>query len=204
MQLLHHYWVDRNNPSVYLTNTNNQGKFLPRVEGLDIVHRFTDENGIECFLSQVPDEEEVTETDPFSGFTRTYIKYKITETEGPGMTIVDQATWDQLVADYDARQTVLRWDVTRKYRDQLLALTDWVVIKAKETGSNLSTEFKNWRQELRDLPTQTAFPITLPVAPAPVEGVELTLQGAYEGELRSVSMINDPLPAPEIDLLGIE
>jgi hypothetical protein len=205
MQLLHHYWVDRNNPSVYLTATNNQGKFLPRIEGLDIVHRFTDENGIECFLSQVPDEEEVTEVDPFSGITRTYIKYRVTETEGAGMKIIDQATWDQLIADYDARQTVLRWDVTREYRDQLLQLTDWVVIKAKETGVNLSAEFKTWRQSLRDLPNSTPFPITLPVAPAPVEGVEESVQGAYGGALRSVPMINDPLPAPVIDpFLGIE
>ena len=204
MQLLHHYWVDRNNPSVYLTTTNNQGKFLPRIEGLEIVHRFTDENGIECFLSQVPDEEEVTETDPYSGITRTYIRYKVTETEGAGMTIVDQATWDSLVAAYDVRQTTARWDVVRTYRDKLLLATDWVVVKAKETGANLSADFKTWRQALRDLPTAETFPITLPTAPAPVEGVEETLQGAYEGELRSVPMINDPLPAPEIDLLGIE
>ncbi len=41
----------------------------------------------------------------------------------------------------------------RKKRDRLLAQDDWRVIKAKETGSTLSTSFKNYRQALRDLPS---------------------------------------------------
>ena len=203
MQLLHHYWVDRNNPSVYVTTTNNQGKFLPRIEGLEIVHRLTDENGIECFLSQIPDEEEVTETDPYSGITRTYTRYRVTETEGAGLKIVNQTTWDQLIADFDTRQEAKRVDVVRKYRSQLLDKTDWVVVKAKETGGTLSADFKSWRTSLRDLPTVGITTHTLPTAPAPVEGVEDTVQGAYESDLRAVGMINDPLPAPT-GLPGIE
>ena len=45
----------------------------------------------------------------------------------------------------------------RILRNQKLAETDWKVIKAKETGTNLSSAFKAYRQALRDLPT-TATP----------------------------------------------
>ena len=201
MQLLHHYWVDRNNPSVYVTTTNNQGKTLPRIEGLEIIHRLTDENGIDCFLSRIPDEEEVTET--VDGVTRTYTRYRVTETEGAGLNIVTQTEWDQIITDFDARQNTKRVDVVRKYRDQLLNKTDWVVVKAKETGGTLSTDFKSWRTSLRDLPTVGITTHTLPTAPVPVEGVEDTVQSAYESELRAVRMITDPLPA-STDLPGIE
>lgn len=46
----------------------------------------------------------------------------------------------------------------RKQRDKLLAESDWVVIKAKETGSNIPAKWKNYRQALRDLPQQEGFP----------------------------------------------
>ena len=42
-------------------------------------------------------------------------------------------------------------------RDKRLAATDWKVVKAKETGTNLSADFKAYRQALRDLPS-TATP----------------------------------------------
>jgi hypothetical protein len=42
-------------------------------------------------------------------------------------------------------------------RDKKLAATDWKVVKAKELGTNLSADFKAYRQALRDLPS-TATP----------------------------------------------
>ena len=42
-------------------------------------------------------------------------------------------------------------------RNKKLAESDWRVIKAKETGTNLSSAFKAYRQALRDLPA-TATP----------------------------------------------
>ena len=55
----------------------------------------------------------------------------------------------------------------RSQRDNLLAETDWVVIKAKETGGNLSAAFKEYRQALRDITAQDGFPydITWPEKP---------------------------------------
>ena len=44
----------------------------------------------------------------------------------------------------------------RDERDRLIAESDWRVIKAKETSTNISTTWKTYRQALRDLPsTQT-------------------------------------------------
>ena len=40
----------------------------------------------------------------------------------------------------------------RQKRDQLIAETDWLITKAKETGTNISAALKTYRQELRDLP----------------------------------------------------
>jgi hypothetical protein len=43
----------------------------------------------------------------------------------------------------------------RRKRDELLAETDWMVIKAQESGVPISQEWKNYRQALRDLPSTT-------------------------------------------------
>ena len=42
--------------------------------------------------------------------------------------------------------------VLRVKRNQLLIDTDWLVIRGLETGVGISTEWKNYRQTLRDLP----------------------------------------------------
>ena len=40
----------------------------------------------------------------------------------------------------------------RKIRNRKLTETDWKVISAKEKGTNLTTSFKNWRDNLRNIP----------------------------------------------------
>ena len=61
-------------------------------------------------------------------------------------------------------------------RDKRLVKDDWKIIKAKETGSNLSTAFKTYRQALRDLPS-TATP---------------TLDSNYNLDLTSVTWPTEP------------
>lgn len=39
----------------------------------------------------------------------------------------------------------------RSKRDALLNQTDWIVIKAKETGATIPTAWKTYRQALRDI-----------------------------------------------------
>jgi hypothetical protein len=58
------------------------------------------------------------------------------------------------IAELDAEEPVR---LLRIERDKKLAATDWKVVMAKETGTNLSADFKAYRQALRDLPS-TATP----------------------------------------------
>ena len=43
----------------------------------------------------------------------------------------------------------------RRQRDILLAETDWIVIKARESNATVPSAWKTYRQALRDLTTQT-------------------------------------------------
>ncbi len=49
----------------------------------------------------------------------------------------------------------------RAERDRLIAETDWVIVMAKETGTNISAAMKTYRQALRDLPLADGFPHTM-------------------------------------------
>jgi len=189
-QLLKHYLVDRDNLEVFATTPEQFSRPLfgtmgPNIEGLQGVHTLVDENGIRYFLATCPDETVIQEVE--------------------GLKILTQAEWDAEITAYDVRQEEKRWGFIRKYRDQLLTQTDWIVIKAKEQGTNLSDEFKTWRQSLRDLPNAVTFPLELPVAPEGVT-VDQATYDAYIEELRSIPMINDPLPPVETSsqILGPE
>lgn len=46
----------------------------------------------------------------------------------------------------------------RSQRDHLMAQTDWVVVKAQETGTEVPEEYLVYRQALRDVPLQSGFP----------------------------------------------
>jgi len=187
-KLLKHYWVDRDNLQVFAVSPAQWtqpmfGVVSFTADGLETVHRLTDENGIEFFLSTCPDETSIEEKE--------------------GLSVLTQEQWDAEIAAYDARQESKRWDFVRTYRDQLLEATDWIVIKAKEQGTNLSTTFKDWRQSLRDLPSAATFPTELPAAPDGVS-VDERIYDEYIVALRSVTMINDPLPpAPETEGLNL-
>ena len=81
-------------------------------------------------------------------------------------------SWDgsSVSADDDALatyQTEEKWKDIRSQRDLLLGNTDWVVVKAKETGGNISSDWKKYRQDLRDIPTQKdPDKITWPTKPS--------------------------------------
>ena len=47
-------------------------------------------------------------------------------------------------------------------RDDALNESDMHVIKQVECNVAITTEFRDWRQELRDLPNGDSFPVTLP------------------------------------------
>ena len=82
-----------------------------------------------------------------------------------GELIYENIHWDTSVytgtiptkAEVDAeQQKLLDGEAMRRlriHRDNLLKETDWVVTKASETGVAETTAWKNYRQELRDLPS---------------------------------------------------
>ena len=71
-----------------------------------------------------------------------------------------QITLDQLLVDAAAAELVTEnaWSDLRTKRDQLLASTDWEIVKHKELGTNIPTALKTYRQKLRDLPANTSDP----------------------------------------------
>lgn len=74
-------------------------------------------------------------------------------------------------SEHETRAGLLEWKQIRKYRDKLLAETDWVVIKARENGGTVPAKWKTYRVALRDLPAeQTAktkySDITWPTKPS--------------------------------------
>jgi hypothetical protein len=180
-QLIKHYWVDRDRPGVFATTPE---QFLQpmfgvvgfQVEGLVGVHRLTDENRIEFFLSTVPDETVIDEV--------------------PGLSILTQEEWDAEIEAYDTRQEAIRRNSVRKYRNALLDGTDWIVVRSIETNTPLVQAFVDWRQALRDLPETQPFPTEIPVAPEGVS-VDTTVYETYTGEIRGIHMVNDPLPPLE-------
>ena len=71
---------------------------------------------------------------------------------------------DDALAKYKIAE---KWKRVRLQRDFLLSQTDWVVVKAKETGGNVSAAWKKYRQDLRDVPTQSdPDKITWPTKPS--------------------------------------
>ena len=59
---------------------------------------------------------------------------------------------------YENEQTAKLAAFQRANRDALLSETDWMVIKAAETGAALADNWKAYRQALRDLPTHSSWP----------------------------------------------
>lgn len=59
-----------------------------------------------------------------------------------------------------------QWKSIKFQRDQLLQQSDWRVVKAADTGIPLSQEWKDYRQALRDITTQSdPFNIIWPTPP---------------------------------------
>ena len=66
------------------------------------------------------------------------------------------------VFDYTTKQWVLdveaTWAAVRATRDERLAATDWVVLRAADQGTPVPPEWMAYRQALRDVTEQPGFP----------------------------------------------
>jgi hypothetical protein len=211
-QLIKHYFINRETKG-WATDTRF-GLMMPNLKGLEIQHQLTTENDVPYCLSYVPEYFENTVTTSAEGlqdlqntsgitivsstatedaFEVVYHQDNDLETS-EGLQVLTQQQWDDEIAAYDARQEQKRYNILRPIRDEILFVTDWIVIKAKETGGTLSAGFKTWRQALRDLPDQTPFPTGFPTLPSNVENDPKVLAlYARWSEVTSIPMINDPL-----------
>jgi hypothetical protein len=211
-QLIKHYFINRETGG-WATDTRF-GLMMPNLKGLEIQYQLTTENNVPYCLSYVPEYFENTVTTSAEGlqdlentsgitivsstatedaFEVVYHQDNVLE-PSEGLQVFTQQQWDDEIAAYDARQEQKRYNILRPIRDELLFVTDWIVIKAKETGGTLSAGFKTWRQALRDLPDQTPFPTGFPPLPSIVENDPKVLSlYARWSEVTSIPMINDPL-----------
>jgi hypothetical protein len=68
--------------------------------------------------------------------------------------------WTQVwqISEIDQKQAESN---VRAYRDNLLAMTDWVVIRAYGNGVPAPDDLLQYRQALRDITTQEGFPYSI-------------------------------------------
>ena len=103
------------------------------IDGLDISTATEFKNKFRKVMDRNPGGQPTYSTDPYDfGVTWTQIKNKMTEMDNvaPGAAL-------------------------RTQRDQYLKETDWVVTKAMENGTSVPTNWKTYRQALRDLPASS-------------------------------------------------
>jgi hypothetical protein len=104
---------------------------------------------------------------PHDRATQKLVRVKPYLDQGVCYTVeVQDKTEDEIAADLASKSAKLRAD-----RDAALARSDWMVIKAQETGVALDSEWATYRQALRDLPDANGFPnVDLPLPPGVFAG----------------------------------
>jgi hypothetical protein len=85
-----------------------------------------------------------------------------TDEDGVSHTKSGQEAAYQATLDAEAAASV------RAQRDELLAKSDWVTIRAKELGQDVPIAWYNYRGDLRQIPEQDGFPhdVTFPEEPS--------------------------------------
>lgn len=91
------------------------------------------------------------------------MRYHQVENELIPFTAEEEAEWDAKDAEWAAGANDRAAAQVREERDAKLAATDW----RASSDLTLSTEWANYRQALRDIPSQAGFPntITWPTEP---------------------------------------
>lgn len=83
----------------------------------------------------------------------TMVNDDITEWHSPDITQPDRKELNAKVTELENAEP---YRLLRIERDRRIATSDWRIVMAKETGSNIPAAWKTYRQALRDLPsTQT-------------------------------------------------
>lgn len=193
INVLHHQYseyetddVDTPEEQLELWKTNNN------IVGVTSTRKFT----------YNPDDPDRPDTERY-GFELKYPVAIVLETS-VGLSTLTETEWNTEISNYDTRQQNKRYDAIRVTRDKMLTHTDWKVVQELETGGSVSTDFSNWRQALRDLPNSVGFPTCYPDLPPVFENDStlVSLTGSFDSDVRSIVMINDPLPEQDNSLPG--
>ena len=85
-----------------------------------------------------------------------------TDDDGKKTTKAEHEAAYQATLDAEAAASV------RAQRDELLAKSDWVTIRAKELGQTVPEDWYTYRGDLRQIPEQSGFPhdVTFPEEPS--------------------------------------
>tara|TARA_R110000764_G_scaffold186676_1_gene272108 strand:+ start:560 stop:835 length:276 start_codon:yes stop_codon:yes gene_type:complete len=89
-------------------------------------------------------------------------RYNIINGERVQFTEQQEAEWNELQRQYPAQLLVLQSVQVREERDALLAACDW----RASTDVTMSTAWRDYRQALRDVPSQLPDDITWPSEPS--------------------------------------
>ena len=82
-------------------------------------------------------------------------KYKMVNGQRIELGKSEEAIVDAQIKSWNDDAPNRRMIELRRQRDVLLAETDWIVIKARESNATVPSAWKTYRQALRDLTTQT-------------------------------------------------
>lgn len=112
------------------------------------------ENALASFDVYPCDIQDVT-IDPL---TQKKVDGQFVQVDGRWTLFMVAENYDQATAEENVRD----------YRDDLLGKSDWRVIKAYERSENLPAAWELYRQELRDVTSQSGFPfnVTWPTEPS--------------------------------------
>ena len=104
------------------------------------------------------------------------------------------------VENFADRQSFLRSEL-KNTRDRFLSESDWVITKAKETGTNIPSGWKTYRQALRDLPASDKFPDRYDIADWPLAPGETEVP---EGAKIFIAEISDPVGLGTTSWIGYD
>ena len=78
-------------------------------------------------------------------------RYHATKNGNVPFTEAEEKEWDEREAATEAAKPAIAWEIFRRERDAKLAKSDWMALY---DSPSISTAWKTYRQELRDLPSK--------------------------------------------------
>lgn len=134
--------------------------------------RWLKENNGPSFDALTPEILELLDADPvFEGLQPLLTRYQVLNMIGAIQKEDGKWYTNWIAVDIDNKAKLVLDERVAEFvridRNKKLSDTDWVVIKAIETNSSLSSDWISYRQALRDISQQSGFPwdIEWPIEP---------------------------------------